>query len=297
MTRLSAYVCGIGLLGPGLDDWLSGAPILAGSAPYTPRATVLPAPAALPAAERRRTGIVVRLALAIGFEATSRAGANPAELPTVFSSSGGEGENCHEICETLATGDRQLSPTRFHNSVHNAASGYWSIAAGATPSSSVLCAFDASFGAGLLEALTQVVVEQTTVLLVAYDSGYPEPLRAVRPIPEAFGVAMVLAPVLAALSAPQADTARGFPSVADPAPADAAPAATTPIAARNILTATLTEAPAESMADARLEALRSTIPAARCLPLLSKLARRESGRVVIDYLETQRIAIEVSPWH
>ena len=274
MTQLGACVCGIGLLGPGLDDWLSGAPILAGIAPYTPRATVLPAPAALPAAERRRTGVVVRLALAIGFEATSRAGANPAELPTVFSSSGGEGDNCHEICETLATGDRQVSPTRFHNSVHNAASGYWSIAAGATASSSVLCAFDASFGAGLLEALTQVVVERTAVLLVAYDSGYPEPLRAVRPIPDAFGVAMVLAPVLA-------------PALAlAPAPQEA----------RNILTATLTDAPADSMADARLEAIRNTIPAARSLPLLSKLARQESGCVVIDYLETQRIAIEVSPW-
>jgi hypothetical protein len=50
------------------------------------------------------------------------------------------------------------------------------------------------------------------------------------------------------------------------------------------------------MADARLEAMRATIPAARCLPLLSKLARQESGRVVIDYLEEQRIAVEVSPW-
>ena len=289
MTRLSAHVRGIGLLGPGLDDWLSGAPVLAGVAPYTHRVTVLPAPAALPAAERRRTGLVVRLALAIGFEATSRAGANPAELPTVFSSSGGEGDNCHEICQTLATGDRQLSPTRFHNSVHNAASGYWSIAAGATPSSSVLCAFDASFGAGLLEALTQVVVERTAVLLVAYDSGYPEPLRAVRPIPDAFGVAMVLAPV----SGPEAVAAREFPAFADRAPADAA---ATSLAARNILTATLTDESADSMADARLEALRATIPAARSLPLLSKLARQEFGRVVIDYLDTQRIAIEVAPW-
>jgi hypothetical protein len=48
------------------------------------------------------------------------------------------------------------------------------------------------------------------------------------------------------------------------------------------------------MRDARLEVLRAEIPAARGLPLLAKLARRESGRVVIDYLETQRIAIEVS---
>ena len=277
MTRLSAYIRGIGLLGPGLDDWASGSAILAGVTPYTPRAAVLPVPSALPAAERRRTGAVVRLALAIGFEAASRAGADPAELPTVFSSSGGDGYNCHEICQTLATGDRQLSPTRFHNSVHNAASGYWSIAAGATPSSSVLCAFDATFGAALLEALTQVVVEQTSVLLVAYDSAYPEPLHAVRPIPDAFGVAMVLAPV----PAPQA--------------ADAAPASATAMA-RHVLTATLSDAPAESMADARLEALRATIPAARCLPLLSRLARQESGRVVIDYLDEQRIAVEVSPW-
>jgi hypothetical protein len=50
------------------------------------------------------------------------------------------------------------------------------------------------------------------------------------------------------------------------------------------------------MADPRLEAMRASIPAARCLPLLSKLARQESGRVVVDYLEDQRIAIEVAPW-
>jgi hypothetical protein len=262
MTQLSAYVRGIGLLGPGFDDWAGTAPILAELTPYEPRATVLPAATALPPAERRRTGAVVRLALAVGFEAVSRAGAVASELPTVFSSSGGDGYNCHEICVTLASGDRQLSPTRFHNSVHNAASGYWSIAAGATPASSVLCAFDASFGAGLLEALTRVAVERTAVLLVAYDAGYPEPLRAARPIPDAFGVAMLLVPT-----------------------------ADLPLAQ---IRATLTSDPTETMSDPQLEALRSSIPAARGLPLLRKLAREEPGRVVIDYLETQRIAIEVS---
>jgi hypothetical protein len=265
MTQLSAAVRGIGLLGPGLDDWPSGASILAGITPYTARATVLPTPVALPAAERRRTGGVVKLALAIGFEAASRAGVNPAELPTVFSSSGGDGVNCHEICQTLATSDRQLSPTRFHNSVHNASSGYWSIAAGATPASNVLCAYDATFSAALLEALTQVVVDRTSVLLVAYDVGYPEPLHGVRPIPDAFGVAMVLAPV------------SGPP---------------TPEAA--VITVALTDAPAESMRDPQLEAMRAEIPSARGLPLLTKLARRESGLVVIDYLDAQRMAIEVS---
>ena len=266
MTQLSAVLRGIGLLGPGLDDWSAGVPVLTGVRPYVSRPTVTPTPVALPAAERRRTGAVIKLALAVGFEAVAHAGANPAELPTVFSSSGGDGFNCHEICQTLASADRQLSPTRFHNSVHNAASGYWSIAAGATPPSSVLCAFDASFGAGLLEALTQVVVERTPVLLVAYDVGYPEPLHTVRPIPDAFGVAMVLAPM-------------------------DGPGAVARIAA------TLTDAPPESMPEAPLEALRAAIPAARSLPMLRKLARQESGRVVLEYLEEQRIAVEVSPWH
>ena len=259
---LTARIRGIGLLGPGFDNWDQGAAVLAGAAPYISRTTVLTAPMALPAAERRRTGMVVKLTLEIGFEAVSRSGMKASELPTVFSSSGGDGNNCHEICQTLATEDRQISPTRFHNSVHNAASGYWSIAAAATAASNVLCAFDASFGAGLLEALTQVAVERTPVLLMAYDSGYPKPLGTVRPIPDAFGVAMVLEPV-----------------GSEPGPR---------------ITASLTSDRAEQMADAQLEALRVAIPAARSLPLLTKLARHESGRVIIDYLETQRIAVEVS---
>jgi hypothetical protein len=73
-----------------------------------------------------------------------------------------------------------------------------------------------------------------------------------------------------------------------------APVSGQPTPNATIISAALTDAPAESMRDAQLEALRTEIPAARGLPLLAKLARRESGRVVIDYLEAQRIAIEVS---
>jgi hypothetical protein len=254
---------GIGLLGPGFSDWPSGSLVLAGSTPYVPQPTVLPAPAALPPAERRRTGAVVKLALAVGFEAASRAGVDPATLPTVFTSSGGDGPNCHEICKVLASDDRHLSPTRFHNSVHNAAAGYWSIATGATLSSNVLCAFDASFGAGLLEALTQVAVDRTAVLLIAYDVGYPEPLHTKRPIADAFGVALMLAPEPRASSLGR-------------------------------LSVTLTDSVACRIPDPRIEALRSSIPAARSLPVLRRLARREPGRAVIDYLDAQRVAIEVS---
>ncbi len=117
-----------------------------------------------------------------------------ATLATVFAASGADGHNCHAICEQLATDDRQISPTRFHNSVHNAAAGYWGIATGSMAPCQVICAYDASFGAGLLDALGQVVLDRQPTLLIAYDSEYPEPLHATRPLPDVAGVAVLLAP-------------------------------------------------------------------------------------------------------
>jgi Beta-ketoacyl synthase, N-terminal domain len=262
--NIAAYVGGIGVLGPGLQDWPSTASLLSGERAYESARTLLPAPALLPPAERRRTGRVVKLALAVALEATTRAGANPAHLRSVFSSSGGDGHNCHEMCEALAREPRAISPTRFANSVHNVACGYWSIATGATAESTVLCAFDASFCAGLLEALTQVAVDQEPLLLVAYDSDYPEPLYAKRRVPDAFGTAMVLTP------------RREPGSLAR-------------------LEATLSSVPVDSLTDPELDALRRSIPAARCLPLLKQLALRTPGRTVLEYLDVSNTIVQVDP--
>ena len=49
-----------------------------------------------------------------------------------------------------------ISPTRFHNSVHNAAAGYWTIGAGCMQATTALSAYDATFAEGLLEALAQL---------------------------------------------------------------------------------------------------------------------------------------------
>jgi hypothetical protein len=264
MTSLSAFVEGVGVLGPGLGDWPATARVLRGEAPYTSAPTVLPVPERLPSAERRRTGTPVRVALAVGLEATADAGADPATLPAVFTSSGGDGQNCHDICETLAGPERALSPTRFHNSVHNAAAGYWGIATGATPASNALCAYDGSFGAGLLEALAQLAVERTAILLVAYDANYPTPIRRARPIPAAFAVALVLSPAPSQRS-------------------------------RARLTCTPGSAPAERLAHGALEELRSAIPAARSLPLLAALAGEVPRCTVLDYLGTMSLALSIEP--
>ncbi|WP_310448445.1 beta-ketoacyl synthase chain length factor [Thiobacillus sp.] len=262
--RLTVYLDGIGLIGPGLDSWPAAQPILAGHAAYESRPLVVAAPQSLPPAERRRTGLAIKVALAVAFDAIAAGQLDARQLATVFTSSGADNDNCDAICRTLASDDRSISPTRFHNSVHNAPAGYWGIASGAMTPATVLCAHDASFGAGLLEALTQVAVEGLGTLLIAYDMPYPEPLHAKRPLPAAFGIALALMPVRSAQSLAQIELELG----------DAAP---------------------DTLADPALEALRRAIPAARGLPLLQAVARRETCRVVLDYLAPLRLLIQVEP--
>jgi hypothetical protein len=265
MVKLVAQIEGIGLLGPGLDGWTSSIAFLEGRSPYISQPTVLPTPDGLPPAERRRLGRVVKLALGVGLQATCKAGAERATLPAVFASSGGDGHNCHEICQALSLDERLVSPTRFHNSVHNAAAGYWSIATGSRAAANAVCAFDASFAAGLLEAVTQVVVDQTRVLLVAYDAQYPPPLLAKRPIPEAFGVAFVLAPVAGAEGMPKPKSARAAPAAWDGTPAGAASAASATGAAsagRSSRAAAAASAAGSSRAAAASAALAESAPAA-----------------------------------
>ncbi len=263
-TPLTAWIEGIGFIAPGMPDWPTACAILRGEQAWENASSVLPAPAILPPAERRRASRVVKLTLAVGLEAAAHAGADVSTLATVFSASGADGHNCHAICEQLATDDRQISPTRFHNSVHNAAAGYWGIATKAMAPSQVICAYDASFGAGLLDALAQVVLDHQPTLLIAYDSEYPAPLFATRPLPDVAGVGLVLAPEKSERS----------------------------LAKISLQTTT---APAETLADAKLEGQRKAIPALRVLPMLSRLANRQSGPLVLDYLPPMQLEVDLQP--
>jgi hypothetical protein len=261
-TPLSAWIEGIGFLSPGLNDWPAARAVLRGEAAYTAAASVLPAPSILPAAERRRASRVVKLTLAIGLEAAASAEADVSQLATVFTASGADGHNCHALCEQLATDDRLISPTRFHNSVHNAAAGYWGIATKSMAPCQVLCAYDASFGAGLLDALGQVVFDEQVTLLIAYDSEYPEPLHSKRDTPDCAGVALLLTPQKTARSLAQ-------------------------------LTLRSTAEMAQIMANPDLENLRTAIPALRVLPLLQMLAKGESGTVCLDYLAPMQLSVDL----
>lgn len=261
---LSAYLSGLGVLAPGLPDWATAQSILSGHSDYQEAPTVLPAPEGLLAAERRRASRFIKLALGVAAQAVACAEVDPADLATVFSASGGDGHNCHVLCETLAGADRQISPTRFHNSVHNAAAGYWSIAARARGPCQVLAAHDASFAAGLLEALVQIATGAERVMLVSYDVEYPEPLHAVRPFLDAAGIALVLSARAERRSLVRLDVR-------------------------------LDDGATSEMSDPKLERLRQGNPAMRGLPLLDAVARRQPCAVGIEYLAPSRLMVEVDP--
>ena len=265
---MKAGIQGIGLLAAGLEGWRAGRAVLAGTEPFAPVAVPDPEAALLPPNERRRSSDCVRWAVQVAQEAIAQSGLDPREVPTVFASSGGETGTLNAICRTLATPDRVISPTLFHQSVHNTAAGYWSIATACHQSSTALSCYDDSFAAGLLEAMTLVCIEQCPVLLVVYDLSVPAPLNEARPIATGFAVALVLAP----------------PSSSS----------LTSIHLR------LEEAQQEgacSLQHTALERVRLDNPAARSLLLLSAIAAGGSQTVSLCLLDSQQLILDLDPCH
>ena len=132
---------GIGLLAAGLEGWRAGRAVLAGTEPFAPVAVPDPEAALLPPNERRRSSDCVRWAVHVAQEAIAQSGLDPREVPTVFASSGGEMGVLDTLCRTLATPERVISPTLFHQSVHNTAAGYWGIATTCQQSSTALSCY------------------------------------------------------------------------------------------------------------------------------------------------------------
>ncbi len=250
-VTLLTGIAGVGLLGPGLPDWSSGRAALRDPGLWISAPTVVAPPTRLPATERRRAGLGVKAAIAVADQACTMAGIDAALPATVFTSATGEPAICHALLETLATAERLVSPTRFTNSVHNAAAGYWHIAVRSMRPSTSLAAYDASAAAGLLEAVAMCVTSCAPVLLVAYDLPHPEPLHALRPLPDIFAFALLLLP------------------------------AAQPAAWRLRLTPTH-DVPDTHCRTPALDALRAAIPAARALPLLEAMARESPAAVVLD---------------
>lgn len=244
MTTLRVHVEGIGLWSPQLADFAALRALLDGVEVAPPAAR--PSADLLPANERRRAPTSVLLAVAAATQAVAMSGRDAATLACVFASAHGDQPITDAMCATLAHAADELSPTRFHNSVHNAPVGYWTIATGCHAPSTAVAAGRASFGAGLLEAASQVLADHRPVLLVCSDTAGAGPLLAINGCTQPFASALVLAP-------------------------ESSPAA------RARLTLQLTPAPAETVLAEPLATWSAGNPSAPALALLAMLATPGAG--------------------
>ena len=191
MTALQVHIEGVGFWSRGLPSWQAAQDCLRdGSAPDL--APGKPSPQLLAPNERRRAPETVAVALEVALAACTDAGRDPASLPSIFASTHGDLAITDYMCSTLASEPRTISPTRFHNSVHNAAAGYWTIGAGTMQPATALSAYDGSFAQGLLEAAVQLATGSEAVLLVGYDSQASGPLARVSCSEGLLGGALVL---------------------------------------------------------------------------------------------------------
>jgi Beta-ketoacyl synthase, N-terminal domain len=269
-SHLHLGLRGIACIGPGFDHWPALRAILSGQAAYLAAPSNLTPSAALPPTERRRVGLSVKVALAVAEQLFAQTpGADATRTATVFTSSGGDGDNCHHLCTALTEPPVMLSPTKFTNSVHNAPAGYFGIAHHAVQPSNSICARDGSFALGLLEAAAYLACERSAVALVAYDVPYPEPLNSKRQILAPMGIALLL-------DRPDHPACMAQLSLQG---LDATPALSTPLQ------------------HTELEAIRQNIPAARGLPLLQAIwLSAQSGKastVVLDAGDSNSLRVEI----
>ena len=198
---LTARIEGIAFWANSLPSWADAQAFVANGA-LPENAATKPSPQLLPPNERRRAPESVAVALDVALAACTMANRDPATLPSVFASTHGDLSITDYMCATLADDPRAVSPTKFHNSVHNAAAGYWTIGAGCMRAATAISAYDASFAEGMIDALAQLADGADAVLLVGYDTGATGPLRSVHACTGLLGGALVLSRADANASGP-----------------------------------------------------------------------------------------------
>ena len=261
MTEL--FISGIAMAAGGMPDWTIASEVLSGRKPWNAEPLDRYKPELLPPNEKRRATDQIRLAFRVCEEILRAHPDAVREALTVFASSGGDYRIIDQICRMLCESERALSPTQFHNSVHNAAAGYWSIAAHSTQPSTSLSCHDFSFAAGLLEAAAMAADANKPVLLAVFDADIPQPILSKRNIAFPFAVALLLS------------TTKNSPGSASIA----------------LQQCKITQA--TQCNDQRFEVLRSGNPAARALPLLELLARKQPGSVELALPGTLALRLDV----
>lgn len=184
-------IAGVGVWSEYFSNWGEFCSVLTGGT--SPAATTLK-PELIPAKERRRAPLSVKMAVEVMDQACRMAALEPSKVATVFASVYGDIQITDYMCRTLATAPRTVSPTKFHNSVHNASTGYWSIATQSHSPANAISAYAHSGSMAILEGAIQAVEEGIPVLVAMQELSAPTTFKPIYDSEQSFSTALLLTP-------------------------------------------------------------------------------------------------------
>jgi hypothetical protein len=166
------HVTGLGLFAPGFP---SLAAFLAGEPDPEVKDAANPW---VPSRLGRGTSLLTRMLGECAAQAALDGGLDPKTCGTVYGSALGEFETMVVLLDVIVRGDGQLSPMRFKNSVHNAASGLGSIGQGNAAFSTALAGGPRTFEISMIEALLLASESGRSLVVSVADDRLPEPFAA-----------------------------------------------------------------------------------------------------------------------
>jgi hypothetical protein len=255
-------LAGVGIWSDSFANWDDFCAVVNGDSVATGTALV---PELIPPRERRRAPQSVKLAVEVMQQACNQAAIPAGDVATVFASGMGDMQLTDYMCRTLHEMPRAVSPTKFHNSVHNAATGYWSIATGSHAPANAISAYSGSVAIALLEGAIQAVEEQLPVVVASEETAAPVAFTSIYESTVPFGSALLL-------------TAKN--------------ATPHPLATLRIV---LGEGPAPAGAQPGVARLFPGNFAAAILPLLAALAQQREDTVALPLSADRHLLVALAP--
>jgi len=126
---------------------------------------------------RRRASSLTRISIEAFDQAATRAGLDPAAIPTIWATAHGEHGTAIKLLKMMLRGEGKLSPTHFHNSVHNTPSAYASISGGNDCASTTLTGGPELVASSILEAFCHLDSGTPEIALVLGDEPLHEPFE------------------------------------------------------------------------------------------------------------------------
>lgn len=149
----------------GVRSWMQGEPA--------------PDPSLLPTRLRRRTSPLTRVVAGCLRDLAAQTGLDLRTTALVHGSALGELKVTVDLLTALHRDDGLLSPTAFHNSVHNTPMGYVSIATANRDVSTSIAAGESTTAMALLEATCLLQCGTSNVAVIVADEALPDPLGPV----------------------------------------------------------------------------------------------------------------------